>query len=261
MKYFIHLSYKGTHYHGWQRQPKHSSIQAELETQLAKMLGYPVNCIGCGRTDSGVHTSQFVCHIVVKEAFQFDPVFRLNKMLPDDIAIHECIEVPAGIHAQHAATFRTYQYYFHTHKSALLSELSSWYPADDLAIEKLSTLVPEIQGAHNFRTFCKQPELYKNTNCQIMHAAFDQHPNGQQFRFVFRADRFLRGMVRILVAQLLEVAYGRLEEDEFKAALLHQQPFRYFKMAYPQGLYLAEVGYDLVHFRNDFSNLATFSIK
>ena len=92
MRYFIHLSYKGTNYSGWQRQRNGLvTIQQTLEDALSKMLNNKTLIHGCGRTDAGVHASQYYCHVDIKQTLDFDPVYRLNKMLPDDISIFEFI--------------------------------------------------------------------------------------------------------------------------------------------------------------------------
>ncbi len=243
MKFFIQLSYKGTHYFGWQRQPRHPSVQETLENALEKMLGYHVNCIGCGRTDTGVHASQYFCHIKVETDFAYDPVFRLNKMLPDDIAIHDFIKVPWEAHAQHDALSRTYAYRIHTIKNAFLSEMSTFYPKENMDTGNMQAAVELLKNYRDFRSFCRQPSIYKTTICEITEADLKVDGMGENLAFTFTADRFLRGMVRYMVGQILEVGYGRVSLGEFENLLKNGQAPRRFKSAHPQGLYLSEVRY------------------
>lgn len=243
MKFFLHLSYKGTNYHGWQRQPKHPSIQETLEGTLEKMLGYKVNCIGCGRTDAGVHASQYFCHIKVADDFGYDPVFRLNKMLPDDITIHACIKVGWHAHAQNDAISRTYTYRIHTTKDAFLSDLSAYYPKANIDIGMMQKAVETLTHYRDFRAMCRQPDLYKTTICELTAARLEVENDGERLTFTFTADRFLRGMVRILVAQILEIGYGRQTLDAFENCLKTGQPPASAKTAHPQGLYLSGVRY------------------
>ena len=243
MKFFIHLAYKGTCYFGWQRQPHHLSVQEVLEGALEKMLGKKTNCVGCGRTDTGVHASQFYCHIKVDQAFDFDPVFRLNKMLPDDISIFGFIPVEWDAHAQHDAISRTYTYRIHTKKDAFLSEVSSFYTNANLDVEVMQKAVALLPHYTDYRSFCKQPNLYKNTLCKISEATLSVNGNNGNLIFEITANRFLRGMVRILVGNILEVGYGRMTLSNFEGCLKNGNKPVHFNAAYPQGLYLSKIVY------------------
>ena len=243
MKYFIHLAYKGTGYHGWQRQPKHPSVQGVLENALERMLGKKTNCIGCGRTDAGVHASQFFCHIKTEKEFDFDPVFRLNKMLPDDVAIYGFIPVPKNAHAQRGAISRTYTYHIHTSKDPFLSEVSSFYPKENLETEIMEKAIRLLPSYPDYHSSCKQPHLYKSTICKISSASLQVDGDIEKLIFEITADRFLRGMVRIILGNVLEVGYGRMTLQEFENCLITGRPAKHFNMAYPQGLYLSEIVY------------------
>src|SRR5690606_11312881 len=129
--------------------------------------------IGCGRTDTGVHASQYYCHIKVEKEFDYDPVFRLNKILPEDIAIFAFIPVAREAHAQHDAVSRTYTYRIHTQKDAFLNEVSSFYTKENMDIERMKKAVALLPHYSDFRSFCKQPNLYKNTFCNITKATLD----------------------------------------------------------------------------------------
>ena len=113
MKYFLQLAYNGGNYHGWQRQAHVPSIQATIEDDLRKLFHPDLTIHGCGRTDAGVHAKQYFAHFVVPEAIDFDLVFKLNRMLPDDIVIHDLIPVHPKANAQLDALSRTYEYHIH----------------------------------------------------------------------------------------------------------------------------------------------------
>ncbi len=243
MKYFIHIAYKGANYRGWQRQPNAPSIQAVLEDAIRKMTGQGINCIGCGRTDAGVHASQFFCHIVIGEKFGFDPVFRLNKMLPNDIAVFDFIEMPREAHAQHDATSRTYSYFFHGTKDPFLNEVSTFYSFENLDFSKMEAAVALLTEHRDFKAFCKQPNLYKSTKCKVVQASLARNTAAGQFRFQITADRFLRGMVRILAANILEVGHGKMGLQAFGECLATGRKPPYFREAFPQGLHLSAVEY------------------
>ena len=243
MKFFLHLSYRGANYHGWQRQLNVPTVQQTLEEAIEKMLGYRVHCVGCGRTDAGVHASNYYCHIVVDEPFPFDPVFRLNKMLPPDISIFDCIEVPWAAHAQKDALARTYTYHIHTRKEALLYELSAFYPAEGLVVEKLHAAAALLPHHRDFTAMCLQSDENKTKICEVSEAFWTVSEDGHRLQFQITANRFLRGMVRILVGSMLEVGYGRSSVEDFERALKNGEPLSGARSAYAQGLYLSGVKY------------------
>ncbi|MEO1627127.1 MAG: tRNA pseudouridine(38-40) synthase TruA [Bacteroidota bacterium] len=243
MKYFLHLAYKGTHYRGWQRQPKAVSIQQRLEETLQKVCRQPLLCSSCGRTDAGVHASQFFCHFKTEADLPDQLVNLLNRQLPSDIRVYELINVAPTAHAQNDAIHRTYDYHCHLQVDPFLSELSTYWPVAEPLWAEMQEAVKLLQGEQDFRAFCKQADLYKHTTCQVQEATLSIHPSGHRMRFRITADRFLRAMVRLLVGNLLEIGAGRLTVTQFRDSLEHGSPLPHYKAAYPQGLYLAKVGY------------------
>lgn len=242
MKYFIHLAYKGTNYRGWQKQNDVKSIQEVLEEALRQMLHLDINCVSCGRTDAGVHASQFFCHIIVPELLDFDPVFRLNKMLPDDIAIFNFLPVERNAHAQNDATERTYNYFIHFHSDPFLNELSTLHD-QDLDLEKMKIAVSLVERYSDFKAFCKKPAIYKHTLCEIFSASLSINETNTRLRFQITANRFLRGMMRLLIGNILEIGMGKLSLEKFELCLKNGHALPFHKEAYPQGLYLSKVKY------------------
>ena len=243
MRYFLHLAYQGTHYRGWQRQPTAISIQATLEDCLSKMLGRKIVCMGCGRTDAGVHASQYFAHINYSGALDYDPIFRLNKMLPDDIVVFNFIKVSPFTHAQYDAIQRSYDYYIHSLKHPFLNPLSTYFPLIHADLDRMEEACALIAEHSNFQFFCRSPEIYKHTDCQIVEARFYRNTEDNRFRIRITADRFLRGMMRMLVAAIVEVGEGRLSMPAYRAALKGEKPLPYPKAAYPQGLHLSAIQY------------------
>jgi len=242
MKYFIHLAYNGSNYSGWQRQKNVISIQEILEDTLTKMLGYQVLCTGCGRTDKGVHASQYICHIFIKEALTYDPVFRLNKMLPNDIVIYELIPVADRAQAQYDVVDRTYTYHIRGQESPFFHQLSALCAVEQLDIKRMEQATTMLIGRQDFKSFCKKPDVYKHTFCDVQEATLTLN-SPQHLQFSITANRFIRGMVRLVVGNLLAIGTGALSLELFENALKTQTALPYFRMAYPQGLYLSKVRY------------------
>ena len=240
-KYRLEIMYKGGAYHGWQRQPEHPSVQQELEEALSAIIKEDCKVHGCGRTDAGVHASQYFLDFTVAAPIEFDLCFRLNKLLSGNISAVELTTISAKANAQLDAQLRTYEYHLHFKKHPFLQDISAWYTDEGLNVEKLSSLAELIQGELDFRSFCKRPELYKHTRCTVEQCHWKKTDHG--LVLTIQANRFVQGMVRLLVGTQLEVAYGRRSEAEFRSYLFEQVPMRFYKYAYPQGLRLSQVLY------------------
>jgi tRNA pseudouridine38-40 synthase len=243
MNYFFHIAYNGFRYHGWQRQAKHLSIQEVVEDSLSKILKKPTVAIGCGRTDAGVHASQYFFHARVKENWDYDFVFRMNKVLPSDIALFDSIPVEKNAHAQLDAIGRTYNYFIHTYKDPFLSQSSSFYLEKNLNLSSMQKAAALLTQYNDYRSFCKSPNQYKHTRCNITSVQLFSNSNAGKLRIQITANRFLQGMVRAIVAQLLQVGKNSLSIDEFENLLRTKPALHNLAFAYPQGLYLSNITY------------------
>lgn len=243
MKYFLHLAYKGTNYHGWQWQPNVVSVQQMIEEALAKVFKKEkVSIAGCGRTDAGVHASQYYAQVKIEESFDFDAVFRLNKMLPPDICVYEMIPVAQNMHAQHSPISRTYTYHFHTKANPFIQDVSTFVEIE-LDFEKMKTAVALLQKYENFRAFCKQPDLYPHHRCDIMEVFLEIDETTNCHFFKITANRFLRSMIRLLMGNLFKIGKGKLTIDTFESFLKTGESPKFFNEAPPQGLFLTGVKY------------------
>lgn len=245
MRYFLHLAYQGQNYSGWQRQTTALSVQQVIEDAISKMLKEKVIIHGCGRTDAGVHASQYFAHIDIKKEIDFDFEERINLVLPPDISIYELIHVDQKCNAQFDAAYRTYSYYFHLRKIPSKSEVSAYYNIANLDLDRINTAMDIIKNTEDFRSLCKNPDLYKHTLCQIESLNLYQLEDEFSHKLEIKADRFLRGMIRYIVARLLDIGTNRLSLKEFSSTLANRQEFdfRYQKKAFPQGLFLSSVEY------------------
>lgn len=243
MKYFLHLAYQGGNYHGYQRQAQVPSVQATIEDNLRKLFYPELTIHGCGRTDAGVHASQYFAHFVVPETIDFDLIYKLNRMLPDDIAIYDLIPVHPKANAQLDAKSRTYEYHIHLNKDPFLFDKSSCYDLLDLDLDLMEQALALFTGEHDFYNFCLQPELHASTLCNMSLVKMIQ-PTEDRVIFRFKANHFLRGMIRIIVGRLLDAGQKKITLEDIKKSIRREQPNKFMKQAYPQGLYLTEVEYD-----------------
>ena len=243
MRYFFHIGYNGFQYHGWQRHAPHLTIQEVLEENISKVLKTPTTILGCGRTDAQVHANQYFFHLDVKKEWDFDLIFRLNKMLPEDIAVYDIIQVADDAHAQHSATKRTYDYFIHTYKDPFLNRFSSFYPDKKLQLDKMKAAASLLPKYKDYKAFCKSPDKYDHTECLVTAAQLFSESKGDKLRIQISSNRFLRGMIRAIVAKLLKVGKGEINLDEFENLLIRKKSQPNLEFADPQGLYLSKVVY------------------
>lgn len=243
VRYFFHIAYKGTNYRGWQRQSKVVTIQEVFEEKFEQVFKYRIPCLGCGRTDAGVHASQYFFHIDVKKEIDFDIKFRLNKMLPSDITVFDVIKMEEDFHAQFDAIERTYDYFIHTSKDPFLASQSALYLIDNADLNKMKQAASLLLKYSDFRALCKTPDKHDNTICKVKSVQLFVTKQKDRIRFQITSNKFLKGMIRIIVYRLLEIGTGKLSIEEFEYYLKNKEASKFKNLAYPQGLYLSKVSY------------------
>jgi len=243
LRYFFHIGYNGTNYKGWQRHPYGIGVQEVIEDCLSRILKIPVAIVGCGRTDAGVHASQFFFHLDVAQPWEFDMLFRINKVLPDDIAVFDIIPMEGLPHARFDANQRNYDYFIHTYKDPFLSNVSALYLLKDLNLDAMQAAAALLPLYNDFRNLCITPTEHDSTICHVTEARWLADKNGDRLRFHISANRYLSRMIRIIVGQLLKVGTGTLSITEFESYLALEKAPKHLTPAYPQGLYLSKVTY------------------
>lgn len=215
MRYFITLSYDGTNYHGWQVQPGADSVQELLNDALTKLLGgVATECVGAGRTDAGVHASMMVAHFDTDRTLDCEQfAFRLNRIVPRDIAVQKVELVSDEMHARFSATSRTYHYFVYTKKNPYRRHYATQlhFTPD---FEAMNHAAEVLLTTEDFTSFSKVNNDQKTNICHVTQARWEQ-VDDDLWRFEITANRFLRNMVRAVVGTLLEVGRGRMSQDEF----------------------------------------------
>ena len=218
MRYFINLAYDGTRYHGWQIQPNGITIEGELERCLSVLLRQPVDIVGAGRTDAGVHARQMVAHFdIEKPIVAEDVAYRLNRMLPPDIAVYEVKQVSDDMHARFSAISRTYHYYVST-KATPFNRQYTWIPHFSLDFELMNEAAKLLLKHKDFACFCKSHTDVKTTLCDVTEAQWVKTGENDWY-FRIAANRFLRNMVRAVVGTLVEVGRHRMTLQQFQDVL------------------------------------------
>ena len=211
-RYFIHLAYNGANYSGWQTQPGLPTVQLTLEQALSTLLREPIAIVGCGRTDTGVHASDFYAHFVSEElgVRSEELVFKLNSFLPPDIVIYDIFLVADNAHARFDATARTYQYHVSDRRLPFRQGqyCRIYYKPD---IDKMNEAAKVLMEYEDFTSFAKLHTQVKTNICHLTRADWTEEEGG--WVFTIRSNRFLRNMVRSVTGTLLDVGRGKLTID------------------------------------------------
>ncbi|WP_259068264.1 tRNA pseudouridine(38-40) synthase TruA [Mucilaginibacter sp. X4EP1] len=270
-RYFIELAYDGTHYHGWQTQPNAVAVQEVLNEKLSIILRQPIETLGCGRTDTGVHAKEFFAHfdaegfiddsslfIAKQNSNGYDPstmkhelktVRSLNSILPKDIAIKNIIPVAADAHARFDATLRSYEYHIHFNKDPFKNGYS-WELRDRPDVELMNTAASIIMKYTDFSCFSKSNTQVKTNICKVNNARWEVVGDGIVFKI--SADRFLRNMVRAIVGTLLMVGKHEIEPDAVRTIIESKNRSNAGTSVPACGLYLTEVKYPPNRVKGEF---------
>lgn len=242
MRYFIELQYDGAAYFGWQRQPDVDTVQGTIEDRLSMLLRVPTEIVGAGRTDTGVNASFYTAHFDSDTSVDCAQLaYKLNKVLPQDIAIRRIYEVEATKHARFDARQREYTYFLTTHK-APFRRFSAWHFAVELDVARMNDAARRLLEYDDFTSFAKLNSNNKTNICHISHAEWCVEADGT-LRFTIRADRFLRNMVRAIVGTLVDVGRGRYTVEEFDDIIRSRDLSRSSAGAPACGLFLSDVKY------------------
>lgn len=241
-RYFIYLSYDGSNYHGWQVQPNAPTVQEKLESALSLLMRCPMAVTGAGRTDTGVNASTMVAHADFEEEIDCKQVaYRLNKILPPDIAIHYIRRVTDTAHARFDATSRRYRYYVSLAKNPFNRRYSCRLTGeiDFDAMNEAAAVLPEYI---DFTSFSKLHTDTKTNNCKIAYARWSRI-SPDEWVFEIEADRFLRNMVRAIVGTLLMIGRGKIGKEKIREIIEKKERCEAGDSAPAQALFLEEVKY------------------
>lgn len=268
MRYFITFSYDGTAYHGWQIQPNGISVQEVLQKALSTLLRQDIEVVGAGRTDAGVHAKMMVAHFDVNSQFIIHNsqlglregnsqsqvadselaqlVYKLNKILPRDIAVQKVERVSDEMHARFSATRRTYHYFIHTRKDPFLRHYS-WQVYGSLDFAKMNEAAKVLMEYTDFTSFSKVNTDTKTNLCTVTEAHWDELEPGV-WRFTVSANRFLRNMVRAIVGTLVEVGRGKLTLDGFRKVIEQKNRCSAGESVPGNALFLVDIEYSSLEF-------------
>ena len=242
MRYFIEFAYNGTHYHGWQSQPNATTVQETLTKAISTLLRQPIELVGAGRTDAGVHAKQMYAHFDYELSLdKANLVQKMNSFLPDDIVVYQILSVHKEAHARFDATERTYQYHLNTFKDAF-SNPFSFYHFKKLNFDKMNQAAKVLFDYEDFECFSKTNTDVFTFNCTIYQAEWSKI-NDHNYVFTISANRFLRNMVRAIVGTLINVGLEKITIEEFKQIIESKDRGKAGFSVPGKGLFLTKVTY------------------
>lgn len=242
--YRLDVSYDGSGFHGFARQPGTRTVQGEIEDALETVIGEAVTTVGAGRTDAGVHARDQVVSFPTTEPVATDRLVRsLNGILGPEIAVRRCAEVEQDWSARFSATWRAYRYRLRSSPAPdPLERLSTWHIPHPVDIAAMNAASAVFVGEHDFAGFCRRAEG-RSTTRRVLDCGWTEQDEGLLV-FSIRATSFCHQMVRSIVGWCVEVGRGRRRAADTIAVLAAGDRSMAGPVAPPHGLVLWEVGYD-----------------
>lgn len=241
--YKVIISYNGTNFNGYQKQNNLRTVQGEIEKVLKQIHGYEVKSFGSGRTDKGVHA--------LGQTFNFESELNMNceqfkkgfnALLPDDIYVKSVEEVGLDFHSRYSCFDKEYHYILNVGEYNPLEKDYVYQFNRDLNVDKMIEACDLFIGEHDFRNFCaSEEEKVKDYIRTIKH--IDIIKEGNKLIFKFKGNGFLRYMVRMIVAILVEVGKGKKDKSFIKERLDTNELKRSNYKVSACGLYLVGVNY------------------
>ena len=238
------LQYKGSAYHGWQRQQNALTVQETLEAVAKKVCGLTGTITGCGRTDAGVHARAYVCNFFSETKIPDEKLaFALNYSLPDDICVLGAATVDMHFHARYSVVKKRYQYkILNTPNGDVLQKDLAWHCRTPLDLERMRFGAQAILGEHDFRAFCASGAQTKDFVRTVY--SLDITKQDGIVTIDVCGNGFLYNMVRIIAGTLVYVGTGRIEPEAVGAVIASCDRRRAGITAPPHGLYMARVYYE-----------------
>lgn len=241
--YKLKISYDGTRYFGWERQPEKETIQGKIENVLSRMCNTEVEITGAGRTDAGVHAKAMIANVHMETDKSDDEILEyMNQYLPDDIAITSVTKASERFHARYNAKGKTYCYtIFNGKVKPVFNRKYYTYIDTKLDVDAMREATNFLIGEHDFKSFCGNPKMKKSTVREIK--SIDIKTSKGYIYIYFTGTGFLQYMVRILVGTLLMVGRGEMSPKQIEEILEAKDRTKAGQTAPAKGLCLEKVYY------------------
>jgi pseudouridylate synthase I len=245
-KYKMIVSYDGTDYFGWQRQPENvPTICGQIEKTLAHVFHKKIALSGASRTDCGVHAlGQTVSFSLDFDIKPEKILYALNSNLPEDIFIRKLEPVSQEFNVYKNVELKIYYYHFFTSRPLPFVQRYGYFYKHPIDFDKLERALNVFVGEHDFRSFCSGDER-ENTVRYIKTIYLEYVNKYNAYRIVVEGPKFLRYMIRRIVGAAIQVAsQDAMDINYLKNALQEKNPEQpLLPNAPPKGLLLYKIKY------------------
>jgi len=238
------IEYDGSRYRGWQRlKDSDQTIQGKLESVISEMTGSPIEIVGSGRTDAGVHAKGQVANFHTKSEMRIREIHQyINHYLPQDIVVKEVTEAAERFHSRYHVKCKKYVYRIWNHWiPSPFHRKYSYHLPERLNISLMQEAAKKLEGTHDFLGFSSVKKTNKTTVRTIQEISIIKEGNMVEFSFV--GDGFLYNMVRIIMGSLVEIGLKEKEISYIDEILKGKTRSIAGMTLPPQGLFLEEVYY------------------
>lgn len=243
-RYRIDLSYDGSRYCGWQKQPNEITVQGELEKALSILFKIDIEIMGSGRTDSGVHAEHQVAHFDAPLIPDYDAdrlLHSLRGLVNHDILVSAIQPVHPDFHSRFDALSRQYRYQLST-DSNVFRDRYTWVVKDMSNADDMLQTASIFIGEHDFSSFCKQNPDVNHNRCMIYESKLIQY-TPKEWHYHIRANRFLHHMVRSIISAIVLVGRGKANSSDVSNWLNHPDKSNFSVKAPSHALFLEKVLY------------------
>lgn len=255
-RYFVELAYDGSAYSGWQIQPDSPTIQELLQEKMSLQWNEEIGLTGCGRTDAGVHARGYFAHFETEKILMGDHLFKLNTFLPEDIVVHRFVKMEDSAHARYDAIRRRYRYFIHFNKSVFKRKYSYYLPVKrNYDLNKFNLLANLLREYMDFQPFCKVNSDVNSFRCKISTIYWEIDREAQTATLTVESNRFLHGMIRLLVGCTLYVAAGRMSLHDVRKSMETQTPLSMPFSAPAHGLFLDHITYPYISSSPNYASI------
>lgn len=245
------VAYDGSGFHGFAPNVGVRTVLGQLIETVSLVVREPVELVGAGRTDAGVHAwGQVVSGDLPADTDLDDLVRRLNKLCGPHISVREASWAPEDFHARFSATWRAYRYHVWNDPAPHpLEARTSWHVGRPLALWAMQAAGDPLVGEHDFASFCRRPKTPAGEPAaslvrRVESIRWSRPDDAPMLRFEIRASSFCHQMVRSIVGAMVDVGLGRRTPADITAILRARDRSAAPTVAPPHGLVLWEVGYD-----------------